>query len=86
MPCQARIVRIAPGRLDTDNLVSSQKHIRDGVADFLEIDDRHDHIIAYVYGQEKGTHGEYWVRVEFEPMPDVAQIDNQQALLASSAK
>lgn len=88
LPCQVRIVRIAPGRgLDPgDNLPSSVKHIRDGIADFLEVDDRHEDQVRYVYAQEKGDAGQYWVRVEFEPMPDVAQIDSQLCVVASSGE
>ena len=71
IPCQVRITRIAPGRgLDVgDNLPSSVKHLRDGVADYLEVDDRHETQVRYVYSQERGEPGQYWVRIEIEPYP-----------------
>lgn len=48
------ITRIAPRELDDDNLAGSAKHIRDGIADALEIDDR-DKRIQWRYEQAKFT-------------------------------
>ncbi|MBE0568400.1 MAG: hypothetical protein IH577_01830 [Deltaproteobacteria bacterium] len=59
------LTRIAPRALDTDNLASGLKAIRDGVADALEIDDGSS-LIEWRYAQEKGKPGEYAVRVEIQ--------------------
>lgn len=58
-----RLVRIAPRKLDSDNLASSLKAVRDGVADALGIDDG-DERIRWQYAQGKGRPGEYGVLVE----------------------
>jgi hypothetical protein len=52
-PVAVTLTRIAPRKLDDDNLRGAMKHIRDGVADWLEIDDGDDRI-QWLYGQEKG--------------------------------
>lgn len=46
-----QLIRLAPKKLDSDNLVSSFKAIRDGVADWLKIDDGSDRI-EWLYSQE----------------------------------
>jgi hypothetical protein len=54
------LVRIGPGKLDSDNLAGALKAVRDGVADALGLDDG-DPRLEWQYGQEKGP---YNVRVE----------------------
>jgi crossover junction endodeoxyribonuclease RusA len=49
--------------LDDDNLATSQKAIRDGIADWLGVQDDHPRL-TWRYGQEKGS--EWAVRVEVE--------------------
>ena len=62
-PCTVRLTRIAPSSgLDSDNLAGSQKHVRDGIADALGIDDR-DPRVTWFYDQERGPWG---VRVRIE--------------------
>lgn len=63
-PLTVRLTRIAPRKLDSDNAVISAKHVRDAIAAWLGIDDKHDHLVEYVVGQEKGAPGQYAVRVE----------------------
>lgn len=62
------ITRIAPRDLDSDNLVGSAKHVRDGVADALGIDDR-DPRVTWVVEQRRGKVREYAcaVRIQWEP-------------------
>lgn len=61
------LTRLAPRALDDDNLQGALKHVRDGVADALGIDDR-DARIAWRYGQAKGPRpGHYAVRVVIAP-------------------
>lgn len=54
------IVRVSPGVMDDDAVPAACKHIRDGVADKLRIDDGSP-LIRFTYAQEKGEAG---VKVE----------------------
>lgn len=63
------LTRIAPRALDTDNLASGLKAVRDGVADALGVDDGSSRI-EWRYAQERGKIGQYEVRVTIhEPEP-----------------
>lgn len=55
------LTRLAPRRLDDDNLRGALKAVRDGVADALGIDDG-DAAVEWEYAQERAA--EYAVRVE----------------------
>lgn len=57
------ITRIAPRSLDDDNLAGSAKHVRDGVADALGINDR-DPRVAWRYAQARGLPKDYAVQIE----------------------
>lgn len=61
-PLVVTLTRIAPRTLDSDNLASSQKHVRDGIAMALGIDDR-DPRVEWRYAQRPGGKGEYAVQV-----------------------
>jgi hypothetical protein len=61
VPSKVRLVRMAPRLLDSDNLVSSFKAIRDEVAACLGFNDSHD---IWEYRQEKSR--EYGIRIEVE--------------------
>lgn len=63
-PCRVVITRVFPHRLDSDNLVGSAKHVRDGVADWLGVDDR-DPRVEWLVAQESGPAA---VRIEFLPV------------------
>lgn len=63
LPATVTITRIAPSMLDSDNAVGSAKHIRDGIADALGINDR-DPAVTWVVRQERGAPRQYAVRVE----------------------
>ena len=52
-PYEVKIVRVGPRKLDSDNLASACKAVRDGVADAIGIDDG-DERIRWGYGQQKG--------------------------------
>ena len=58
-----RITRIAPKKLDSDNLAISNKAIRDGIADAIGIDDGSPKF-TWQYEQESGAPKFYAVRVE----------------------
>jgi hypothetical protein len=61
LPCVVLLIRIAPRELDCDGVVSALKQVRDGVADWLEIDDR-DKRVTWRYAQQKRS--SYGVRIE----------------------
>jgi hypothetical protein len=65
LPCTITITRIAPRALDDDNLAASAKHVRDGIADALEIKDN-DPRVQWCYAQRKGKPKEYAVEIAFE--------------------
>lgn len=64
-PLIVRLTRIAPRTLDSDNLSGSLKHIRDGIADWLGIDDRSP-LVTWEYAQRKGAPKSYAVGVTVE--------------------
>ena len=47
------ITRCGPGKLDSDSLPPSGKHVRDGIADALGIDDGDDAQAMWHYAQER---------------------------------
>ena len=64
IPLLIRITRISPGHLDHDDGVNiSAKHVRDGVADALGLDDR-DGRISWRYAQRSCKDGEQAALVE----------------------
>ncbi len=66
LPARVRLTRIAPSNgLDDDNLASALKSVRDQVAAWIGVDDRHRDIVRYVYEQERGPWG---VTIEILPM------------------
>lgn len=65
-PLVVRIVRVAPNRLDGDNLEASLKRVRDGVALAIGIDDRSP-VVEYVADDERGAVREYALRFEVYP-------------------
>lgn len=62
LPCVVTLVRIAPRRLDDDNLSSGFKALRDGIADRLGVKDN-DPRVQWRYSQETGNVKEYACRV-----------------------
>jgi hypothetical protein len=56
------LVRIAPRKLDDDNLRHALKAVRDGVADRLQINDN-DPRVRWIYHQVKGDPKQYAVDV-----------------------
>ena len=60
------ITRAGPRRMDDDGLSASAKHVRDGVADALGVDDA-DPRVQWRYAQQKAQR--YAVRIEIEEVP-----------------
>lgn len=59
---EVRLTRVSPGTLDDDNLRPALKHIRDGIAARLKLDDATP-LVRWTYAQAKGPAA---VRVEVE--------------------
>ena len=51
------LTRVAPRELDSDNLQGALKHVRDGVADALGVDDRDERVTWAPCDQRKGKAG-----------------------------
>lgn len=64
-PWLVTITRIGVGQLDDDNLAASAKHVRDAVAAWCGVDDKHRNIVRYRYAQERSK--AYGVRIEIMP-------------------
>jgi len=60
LPLTLVLTRVGPRTLDTDNLASSLKAVRDGIADWLGVDDGSPQI-DWQYAQKRGS---YAVEVE----------------------
>lgn len=64
LPVTVTLTRVSPGTLDEhDNLPSAFKHIVDGLADWLGVDDG-DELVKWRYAQEKCKRGQFGVVVE----------------------
>lgn len=57
-PLTITLTRVGPRSLDSDNLAGSQKHVRDGIADWLGLA-KHDSDprLTWLYEQRKGPAG-----------------------------
>lgn len=67
-PLTITLTRIAPRDLDSDNLASGFKAVRDGVADWLGVDDG-DKRLTWLYGQRRGATKLYAAEVKVEVSP-----------------
>lgn len=63
-PVTVKLVRIAPRRLDRDNLATSFKSAIDSIAEHWGIDDGDETKAQWVFAQERGAPRTYGVRVE----------------------
>jgi hypothetical protein len=59
-PWWVLITRVAPRRLDSDNLQTSAKAIRDGIAEALGVNDGDESAATWVYDQRKAEFREPW--------------------------
>lgn len=73
LPCVVTITRIAPKQLDSDNLQSGAKALRDGIADRLGVNDN-DPRVTWIYAQERGEPREYAVRIEISESDPVSEL------------
>jgi len=65
-PCVITITRIGKRKMDSDNLAISAKHIRDGIADFLKVNDGDESKVKWEYAQELRDY--YAVKIEIRGM------------------
>lgn len=72
------LTRVSPGTLDSDNLAASGKHVRDGIADALGIDDR-DPRVTWLYDQRRGPRGHYAVEVRITPAASGSSVGREDA-------
>jgi hypothetical protein len=68
-PFRITITRIGKRKLDSDNLQGSAKHVRDGIADALQISDGDESAAEWIVLQEIGK--SYGVRVRIEGKSNV---------------
>lgn len=54
LPVSVKLTRVGPRKLDGDNLQSSCKALRDGIADWLGVDDGDDSKVSWEYAQRVG--------------------------------
>lgn len=55
IPCSVRLTRVAPSAgVDDDNLSGALKGVRDQIAEWLGVDDRHRNQVRYFYDQKRG--------------------------------
>lgn len=70
LPATVRLIRVAPGELDYDNLVAAFKHYRDGIADAFKTNDGPRSRLKFEYGQKRSKRerkpkaSKYAIRVE----------------------
>lgn len=68
LPCTIRLTRVAPRKLDQGNIAAALKHVQDGCADWLGVDDRRDDLVKYEYCQEKSLANQYALKIEIVAM------------------
>ena len=68
-PVTISLTRIAPRELDGDNLQSGFKATRDGVADWLGVDDG-DKRLTWEYHQKRGAAHYYGVEIKVSSIPE----------------
>lgn len=66
MPVVITLTRIAPRELDDDNLRAGFKGLRDGIADWFQVNDRTP-LIRWEYAQRRGEPKQYAAEVKITP-------------------
>ena len=68
-PLLVTLTRHAPSDgLDDDNLAGALKAVRDEVADYLGVNDKHSDRVRYAYAQKRSSRN-WAVRIDIAPMP-----------------
>lgn len=68
LPCAVTLTRLSTAQMDGDGLQAALKHVRDGVADALGLDDADPRVI-WAYQQEKAKRGNHGVRINLDAPP-----------------
>jgi len=64
LPAIVTITRVAPSSgLDDDNLAGACKAVRDQIAQWIGVDDRHRDVVTYAYAQRRGP---WAVEIDFK--------------------
>lgn len=63
-PLVVTLSRLSAVHMDSDNVVGALAAVRDEVAAWIGIDDRHDDLVEYRYQREKCARGTCGVRIE----------------------
>lgn len=64
IPLDVTIVRLAPGRFDSDNMVACGKYVRDWLAEWIGVSDSRDDLVRWLYEQERTKVHVYGCRIE----------------------
>lgn len=72
LPLVVKLTRRGARLLDDDNLRGALKAVRDAVARYLEVDDKHSEIVRYDYAQELAGKRPCGVTIEIAPRGEVA--------------
>lgn len=76
LPCSVLLTRVAfSNGLDDDGLAGALKGVRDEVANWLGVDDRHRDIVRYRYAQRRGPKGRPTVEITFGEPAAGAQLN-----------
>lgn len=81
-PVRVVLTRISPRALDSDNLHGALKHVRDGVADWLGVDDG-DERVTWAVQQRRGAPKQRGVRIEIEKVDDEEHVPPQKTASTS---
>ncbi len=85
-PWRVEITRVAPRRMDSDGATIACKHLRDGVADWIGVDDGSD-AVTFAVDQRKGAPREYAVCVVIATRgPVAATVAPAAGVVATSGR
>ena len=84
-PVLVVLTRIGPRKLDSDNVQGALKAVRDGVADWLGVNDGDESKVLWNYGQltarQAGAAGTYGVRIEVLPWTEPEKLKTWDEVL-----
>lgn len=72
-PLLVTLTRIGPRKLDSDNLASGFKAVRDEIARIVGVDDGDEERLIFRYRQERGKPREYGAHIRIEPLTESVQ-------------
>lgn len=70
LPCAVTLIRVAPRKLDGDNLQSALKAVRDEMAEIIGVDDGDESMVTWLYEQRQPERPRaYWAEVKIVEYP-----------------